>query len=43
MLTEALVTNPAHMSVNPKARTIGHAVGAGSAKVPDNPDFSSGS
>ncbi len=33
MLTEALVTNPAKTNVRPKARTIGHAVGAGSSIV----------
>jgi hypothetical protein len=31
ILTDALVTNPAKINVKPKARTIGHAVGAGSA------------
>src|SRR5260370_8206259 len=34
MLTEALVTNPAKTNVRPKARVIGHAVGAGSSIVP---------
>src|SRR5260370_32143527 len=33
MLTEALVTNPANTNVSPKARMIGHAVGAGSSIV----------
>jgi hypothetical protein len=35
MLTDALVTNPAKTNVKPKARTIGHAVGAGSSIEPD--------
>ena len=30
-LTEALVRSPANINVQPKARTIGHAVGAGSS------------
>src|SRR5713226_9965951 len=34
MLTEALVTNPAKTNAIPKARMIGHAVGAGSSIVP---------
>src|SRR5260370_2193959 len=34
MLTEALVTNTAKTNVRPKARVIGHAVGAGSSIVP---------
>src|SRR5438309_1220548 len=33
MLTEVLVTNPAKTNVRPKARMIGHAVGAGSSIV----------
>src|SRR6266853_447311 len=32
-LTAILVTSPANSSVKPKARTIGHAVGAGSSTV----------
>jgi len=28
-LTEALVRSPANINVQPKARTMGHAVGAG--------------
>jgi hypothetical protein len=34
MLTNALVTNPAKTNVRPKARIMGHAVGAGSSIVP---------
>src|SRR5713226_1602590 len=34
MLTEALVTNPAKTNVRPKARMIGHVVGAGSSIEP---------
>jgi hypothetical protein len=36
MLTDALVTNPAKTNVKPKARTIGHAVGAGSSIEADH-------
>jgi len=32
-LTEGLVTRPANSNVRPKARTIGHAVGAGISTV----------
>jgi hypothetical protein len=39
MLTDALVTNPADIRATPKARTIGHAVGAGSLTVPGGASF----
>jgi hypothetical protein len=35
MLSDALVTNPAKTKVKPKARTIGHTVGAGISIEPD--------
>jgi hypothetical protein len=35
MVTAAVVTIPANTSVMPNARTIGHAVGAGSSTVPN--------
>jgi hypothetical protein len=39
MLTTAVVSIPANSNVIPKAKTIGHAVGAGSSTVVDASSF----